>query len=253
MRKLLVLAGVAGAGVAAYRLVARPWLDTWGIEGDEPVRSLPGDEVIPDGQTLDTRGITIDAPPEAVWPWLLQMGYGRGGWYSYDAIDMRGESADQILAEHQSLAVGDIVPTDPAGGFEVRVIDPERALVLYVDTELRQRQEEAAGAAEAAPANVQAAGAFLAAANPPQFALTWAFVLEPLPGGRTRLLERTRGAFGESQPLAAITFPMLELGVFVMVRRQLLGIRERVEAAVRAQAAAPQAPDAEAADSAPSA
>jgi hypothetical protein len=240
MRALLLLAAVAGAGIAGYRRLFRPWYDTWGLDGDEAVRTLPGDDVLPHAQTLDTRGITIDAPPEAVWPWLVQMGYGRGGWYSYDAVDMKGTSADRILPEHQVLHEGDIVPTDPAGGFAVRRLDPGRALVLSVDTELRRRQDAAARASqesEDTPVNLQAAGAFLTGTTPPDFEITWSFVLEPRAGGRTRLIERMRGRFGESQAPEVLTRPLLGFGVFVMVRRQLLGIRDRVErAAGRADA-----------------
>ena len=82
----------------------------------------------------ETRGITIDAPPEAIWPWLVQMGYGEAGWYSYDQLDQRGTSATGINAAWQQLAVGDIVPTHPGGGFEVARFDPGRALVLRSDT-----------------------------------------------------------------------------------------------------------------------
>jgi hypothetical protein len=235
MRKLFFVAGTAGAAVAAYRLMLKPWTESWGIEGDEAVRTLPGDDVLPDADTLETRGITIDAPPEVVWPWLVQMGYGRGGWYSYDVVDMRGRSADGILDEHQSLREGDVMPTDPAGGFEVRKLDPGRALILALDAETRRRQDAAAaagaGALEATPANLQAAGAFLEVGSPPDFSVTWSFVLEPRPGGRTRLIERFRGRFGTGKPWTTLTMPLVVFGVFVMVRRQLLGIRDRVEAA----------------------
>src|SRR6185369_12325462 len=84
----------------------------------------------------ETRGITIDAVVEDVWPWLMQLGYGRGGWYSYDKLDMKGHSATEILPEWQGLQVGDTVPTHPDGGFEVRALEPGRALVLYVDSEI---------------------------------------------------------------------------------------------------------------------
>jgi hypothetical protein len=232
MRKLFFVAGTAGAAVATYRLMLKPWTESWGIEGDEAVRTLPGDDVLSDADTLETRGITIDAPPDAVWPWLVQMGYDRGGWYSYDIVDMRGRSADTILDEHQSLREGDVMPTDPAGGFEVRRLDPGRALVLGLDAETRRRQDAAAArSADATPANLQAAGAFLEVGTPPEFAVTWSFVLEPRPGGRTRLIERFRGRFGTGNAWTALTMPLVGFGVFVMVRRQLLGIRGRVEAA----------------------
>ena len=105
---------------------------------------LPGDELVPTPTAIDTRGITIDAPPEAVWPWLVQMGYGRAGWYSYDRLDMRGKSVDTIVPKHQALAVGDLMPMSPEAGFEVKVLEPGRALVLYADTALIERPDRRA-------------------------------------------------------------------------------------------------------------
>ena len=90
---------------------------------DQASRRLPGDEIVPEPVAIETRGITIDAPPATVWPWLVQMGYGRAGWYSYDQLDQRGASADEIVPAWQELAVGDILPTHPGGGFEVAILE----------------------------------------------------------------------------------------------------------------------------------
>jgi hypothetical protein len=227
LRRLIVaLLALGGAGYAGYQLVLKPWWRRWGVMPDEAIAPLPGDEVVPDAMTSETRGITIDAPPAAVWPWLVQMGYGRGGWYSYDAVDMTGHSTDRILPEHQGLKAGDLVPTHPGGGFVVKLIDPEKALVLFADTSLMQEQS----ATEEASLNLRATGAVLERAQPTDFAASWAFVLEPLPDGRTRLLERVRARFGETdQPWQRYTMPLMGFGVFVMVRRQLLGIKRRAE------------------------
>ena len=151
----------------------------------------------------DTRGMTIDAPPAAVWPWLVQLGFGRGGWYSYDRMDMKGSSADAILPEHQTLAVGDIVPTDPNGGFEVKVLEPERALVLFVDNEIVARRPDQKRIDAAATPGLAASGRFMQASMPPQFAVSWAMVLQPLDGGRTRLIERVRASFARQRPTRA--------------------------------------------------
>ena len=238
MRKLrnlaaLLVGAVAVAG-SAYWFAVRPWWQDWGTDPSEATRLLPGDDVVPDAAVNDTRAITIDAPPSAVWPWLMQMGYGRGGWYSYDVIDMKGASADRIQPDIPPLAVGDIVPTHPSGGFEVKAVEPEHALVLYIDTALVRSQAEAARvtAAEASPANVAAAGALMGAAQPTEFAASWAFTLEPLGDDRTRLVERLRVRFdGGDQPWTKYTLPFMGFGVFVMVRKQMLGIKERVERA----------------------
>jgi hypothetical protein len=232
MKRLLFAAAAVGAGAITYRGIVRPWWRSWGVDGEDVVRELPGDQLVPGAPVLDTRSIEIDAPPSDVWPWLLQMGYGRAGWYSYDTIDMVGASSRRIVPEWQTLAVGDVVPTHPGGGFLVRDLQPERALVLYSDTGIVTSQAAAARAAatEATTANVQAAGAFLGATQPAEFAASWAFVLEPTAGGHTRLVERFRVKFGETdKPWTAATLPVVGFGVFLMTRQQMLGIRERAE------------------------
>jgi hypothetical protein len=229
LKRVVVGSAIAAASWYAFYRVTR-WRATWGIDPAETEGSLPGDDLVPEPAVIDTRGITIDAPPAAVWPWLLQLGYGRGGWYSYDQLDMKGRSADAILPEHQSLAVGDIVPTDPAGGFEVKVLDPERALVLMVDDELvARRRTPVEGDGEATTAGLEASGRFMQASMPPRFAVSWAFVLRPLDGGRTRLVERMRGSFGEATAGSRTFGPLLGFGIFVMTRRQMLGLKARVE------------------------
>lgn len=227
LKRIVVGTTIAATSWYAFYRVTR-WRATWGVDPAEAGRVLPGDDLVPDAAAIDTRAITIDAPPEAVWPWLVQMGFGRGGWYSYDRLDMQGRSADAILPEHQSLAVGDIIPTDPGGGFVVRVLEPGRALVLAIDEEILARRGPEAASLTQAP-GLAASGRFLETAVPPQFRASWAFVLEPVEGGRTRLIERFRAWFGPGTPINPVMAPMLGFGVFVMMRRQLLGIRERAE------------------------
>jgi hypothetical protein len=232
MKRVFLAAAAIGGSLLVYERVIRPWWQTWGIDERDVGRPLPGDDLVPGARTIDTRSVEIDAPPADVWPWLTQMGYGRAGWYSYDAIDMTGGSSRRIVPEWQSLAVGDVVPTYPGGGFEVRVVQPGQALVLYSDTALVTRQAEAAKRAntEPASANVEATGVMLGATQPSQFAASWAFVLEPMAGDRTRLIERFRVEFGESdKPWTALTLPVVGFGVFVMTQRQMLGIKERAE------------------------
>lgn len=242
MRMRLVMAGVVAgttAGVAVSSL--QRWRRTWGIDPDEGRRVLPGDHVVPDPMAIETRGITIDAPPERVWPWLTQMGFGKAGWYSYDRLDQRGSSVDSIVDAWQTLAVGDIVPTHPGGGFLVEAIDPGHALVLRSDTELVMSQAEAwskratgeqpatAGATtEGAPAGLAASSAILGA-TPQQFAASWSFVIEPLSGGRSRLVERFRVWFGESSRASRFATQIVGFGVFVMLQKQMVGIKTRAE------------------------
>jgi hypothetical protein len=237
LKRVLVGSAIAATSWYAFYRVTR-WRATWGVDPAEADRALPGDDLVPDAGAVDTRGITIDAPPERVWPWLVQMGYGRGGWYSYDQLDMKGRSADAILPEHQSLAVGDTVPTDPGGGFVVRILEPGRALVLGVDEEILARRAPDRSSVTEAP-GLAASGRFLESAVPPQFRASWAFVLEPTATGGTRLIERFRAWFGPGTPVNPVMGPMLGFGVFVMMRRQLLGIRERAQRPAATSEAAP--------------
>jgi hypothetical protein len=252
MRLRIAIAGAVigtATGITISR-VAR-WRKTWGIEPDEGTKWLPGDDLVPTTTAIETRGLTIDAPPEAVWPWLVQMGYGRAGWYSYDQLDMRGKSAVKLVPEWGTIAVGDIVPMAPGSGFSVRVVEPGHALVFYADTALIESQaaqaREAAkatemlgGQPEAMPPGLAASSAFLGT-TPQEFAASWAFVLEPLPGGRTRLIERFRVAFGDGGPQFRFVAPVMGFGVFLMMRRQMIGIAERaVLTAVAPHLAEPQ-------------
>jgi hypothetical protein len=235
MRKFLFgLAALTGAAALMYRLVFRPWWKSWGVSPEESARVLPGDEVIPSASAGETRAITIEAAPSAVWPWLVQMGFGRAGWYSYDAIDMGSPSSKGIVPEYQDLKVGDLMPTHPAGGFVVKRLDPEAALVLYLDSKLVQQQAQKAKAegAIAGPINLRATGALMETSQPTEFAASWAFVLEELQGGRTRLMERFRVSFGETdKPWTKYTLPLMGFGVFVMMRQQMIGIKQRAEKA----------------------
>jgi hypothetical protein len=229
-----VVGGTAAAALGGV-VAARRWRDTWGIEPDEAARSLAGDDIVAAASGVETRGITIDAPPDEVWPWLVQMGFGRAGWYSYDRLDMDGRSADEIVAAWQSLAVGDTVQTDPGGGFEVRVLEPERALVLYSDSAMvAARAKDVGEAIRAAGApGLAASGRFLATATPPDFAASWAFVLEPREHGQTRLIERFRIGFEAVTPVTQLLGPAVRFGLFVMMRKQMLGIRDRAERLAR--------------------
>ena len=251
MRMRLFLLGTAVGTAAAGATMARRWYRTWGVDPAEAARPLPGDEVVPDATGGETRGVTIDAPPETVWPWLVQMGYGRAGWYSYDQLDQRGRSADERVDAWQRLAVGDIVPTHPGGGFEVVALETGRALVLKSDTALMRSQAEAAEAAkvslDAATTGVKASGAMLSQ-MPEDYAASWAFVLEPLDGGRTRFIERFRVRFEGGGSGSRLTLPLIGFGVFVMMQKQMVGIRDRAERLARAGAVPADVPAAVAPD-----
>ena len=238
IKRVVVGAGMAAVGWAAYS-GARSWWETWGIVDDEANRPLPGDDLVADAMSSDTRGVTIEAPPELVWPWLVQMGYGRGGWYSIDRLDMRGGSADRIVDEWQTLAEGDTIPTHPGGGFTVRALDPGRSLVLYADA--TTMQPEAGVDQSDVPVGLAASGAFLSA-TPSEFRASWTFVLVPVGASRTRLIERVRYWGTGGSPLARPALALLGFGVFVMMQRQMVGIRDRAERLAAERRIAPATP-----------
>jgi hypothetical protein len=244
MRTSVKLIIAAGAAAGAATLATRQWWRTWGRLPELEGEPLPGDDLVPGPTAEDTRAIEIDAPPSAVWPWLVQMGYGRAGWYSYDTMDKRASNADTIVDEWQGLAVGDAVPFQSTGGFEVATLDPERTLVLRIDTALAVAQAEAALAADpdtSMPPGISAPGGILST-TPPEFSGSWAFVLEPLEGDRTRLVERVRAWFGEGATGVSRGAPILGFGVFVMLQRHMLGVRGRAERLANERAADAGAP-----------
>ncbi len=238
-RVLLVGAAAAAAGAAAtFAFAVRPWWRSWGVDPVDATLDFAGDDLVPDATVVETRGIEIDAPPDAVWPWLVQMGYNRAGWYSYDAIDMKGASVSEIIPELQHLAVGDLVPNSPDTAFVVRSLDAGRSLVLYADEKTVEEQvaaararKEAGEAVDETPVNLKAAGKMMP--SMPGFAASWAFVLRPLDDGRrTRLTERFRVRMpAPDGPAATVLGGAFGFGVFAMTRKQMLGIRDRAEAA----------------------
>jgi hypothetical protein len=128
MRLKVIIVSVLAGMVVAFLLQLREQQQTWGVVARDVTKILAGDDIIEDADIVETRTIVVEAAPSTVWPWLVQMGYGRAGWYSYDRLDIEGSSAVAVLAQFQDLAAGDLVPTHPGGGFVARVVDPERAL-----------------------------------------------------------------------------------------------------------------------------
>ncbi len=246
MIRTLALGGVVAAGAAAAWAglrVARDAHSHWGVDASASATPLPGDDLVPEPDAIDTRVIDIDASVDAVWPWLVQMGYGRAGWYSYDALDMDQTSADSIDRRWQSLAVGDTMPTHPGGGFEVKVLEAPGSLVLYLDRAMVEAQEQAAkdgsgerpAGAGAATANVRATGTYLSQTMQGDFAASWAFRIEPRGVGKSRLIERFRvrmEAPPKAQRFMGLARGVLGYGVFVMTRRHMLGVKDRAEGTI---------------------
>ncbi|WP_431232427.1 hypothetical protein ACQ856_23670 [Mycolicibacterium psychrotolerans] len=200
---------MAAAGIAAvYRWVLRPKMYAWGATDAEVAAELPGDSLVEPGSARTTRAITIDAAVEDVWPWLVQIGENRGGFYSYDVLERlvgtRIHNADVVHPEWQQLQVGDTVWLAQRYGQRARQlvaeIVPNSHLVLMsaADYDRVQRGEKAFG--------------------------SWAFCLRPQ-SGATRLLVRGSGA-----PVGQSAFDIVH---FLMERGMLRGIRERVQRPAR--------------------
>ncbi len=239
IRSLALGTAVAAGAAAAYAgiRVVRDKQAHWGVDPSASGRPMPGDDLVPEPDAVDTRVIDIDAAVDRVWPWLVQMGYGRAGWYSYDALDMDEPSTLAIEERWQTLAVGDTMPTHPGGGFEVKVLEAPDSLVLYLDRAMVEAQEQAAEEAKdngvgAATANVRATSTYLSQAVQGDFAASWAFRLESRGEGKSRLIERFRvrmEAPAKAQRFLGVARGALGFGVFVMTRRHMLGVKDRAE------------------------
>jgi hypothetical protein len=190
----------AGLGSLAYPLFFRRWCLTWGARPEEVSRKLPGDDLLADADIVSTRVITIDAPPVAIWPWLVQMGSGRGGVYTYDWIEnllgLNMHSARRVLPQYQDVKVGDELPLGPGRpALQVAVCDPERTLtVRFADGNW-----------------------------------VWIFSLAA-EDGQTRLISRNRIAMPGALPLVRLfNLLVMEPGSLIMERKMLLGIKQRAE------------------------
>jgi hypothetical protein len=199
-----IAAALLGGSLAAlYVWKVRPWMFTWGTEGDEASKPLPGDEQVQEPMLEATRAVRVDAPPGAVWPWLVQMGLDRGGFYSYDRLDNEGRpSATTIVPELQALQAGDEILLERKTAVRVSHLDPQRAMVWALqdaEVELGLRVN-----------------------------LSMAYVLERLEGDSTRLISRVRVHIEGALALPYV-YLFDEWVNFLMQRKQLLGIKTRAE------------------------
>jgi len=203
----MLLDAVTAAPLWALGPALRPWHMRWGATRLESAAPMPGDDVVPQAQFSATRAISIRAPRERVWPWIVQLGYGRGGFYTYDLLDNDGvPSADRILDEYQDLSVGDLVPMyHEAHGLAIayRVDSFDRnGWMLWVH---RPHENESSDS-------------------------TWSWRLTHVPGNETRLVTRMKQDYRWETPrLAAFNVVLMEIGDFAMERRMLKGIKARAE------------------------
>src|SRR3954452_7929775 len=228
--RALVLALISAivAFIATYVLVVRPRVKAWGMDPAEGELPLPGDELVSEPNTIETRGVTIEAPVAKVWPYLVQMGFGRAGWYSYEVLDSKVKGAETVVPELQSLEEGDVMPISPGGGgFVVKTVDHERALVLYTDTATARAQAEQEASDPESPMH----GMKTTSSSFPEFAASWAFYLKSTDDGKTRLVERFRARTPGSGPSTAVLGEVMGTGIILMTRKQMLVIKERAERA----------------------
>jgi hypothetical protein len=204
------LMGMAAGGLLGFAAAVYPalWRDrclNWGARADEVAREMPGDQLLPEAPVVATRAISIPAPASAIWPWLVQMGPGRGGAYTYDWIEnlfgLNMHSAHEIVPELQRLEVGDEIPLGAKLRMRIEVLEPEHAMVMRSDD-----------------------GAWV-----------WSFGLYPEASsgpdaGVTRLVSRNRiQAPSRGLVSSALSLYVMEPGSLIMERKMLLGIKERAE------------------------
>jgi hypothetical protein len=195
----------AAVAVLAVRTLRTRYL-RWGATDDEVGSALPGDDLLVRPHLSATRAITVGATADRVWPWIAQLGQGRGGFYSYDGLEnLLGcdiHSADRVVEDWQDVAVGDTVNLYPDVGLGVAQVDRGRALVLR-------------------------GGVPDVRADSSPYDFTWSFVVRDAPDGTTRLVVRERYEYAHRW--VALLVEPVELVSFVMSRRMLGGIKERAE------------------------
>jgi hypothetical protein len=204
---------VTATALVAAVLAGRRRQLRWGARREELAARLPGDDIVPDPDLVATRAITVRASPADVWPWIVQLGQNRGGFYSYDALEnLVGcdiHSADRIVPAWQDVTVGDEVTLAPEVPLTVAVADPPRAFVL--------------------------SGAVPVGGAGPPYDFSWSFVLDDRDDG-TRLLVRER--YHYTRWWAPLLVEPVAVVSFVMHQRMLRGIRDRAEQAGRGLATA---------------
>jgi hypothetical protein len=190
----IVRLSLATASILVSLYVYRQWALNWGATEEEINRSMTGDDLAIDPTFNATRAVTIHALPEEIWPWIIQIGYKKAGFYSYDRLDNDGiPSAERIIPKYQDLKAGDLIPMSRESFAEVAILEPERFMLLvFQDGEWTNN--------------------------------TWAWGLYEQDEEHTRLVTRLR--VGQSSAVSGI---MLDFFEIIMMRKCMLGIKSRAE------------------------
>ena len=183
-------------------LLSGPW-HRWGATKEEATRAMPGDDEVKRPMSVSTNAVTVRARAVDIWPWLIQMGYRRGGMYSYDRIDrllgiLDAPSANRIIPEFQHLEVGDVIPMGKPPSWPVRAIEPNKSLLIVI--------------------------------KEPGVDVTWCFMLDEINEEHTRLILRVRTRLTMT-PMLLLSLPIMYPGQYLMIRKMLLGIKQRAESA----------------------
>jgi len=226
MRSAVRGAGIVGLGVAISELARRRML-RWGATEEEVREPFPGEGIVPGGYRGATMGVTINAPPSAVWPWLVQMGGDRGGWYSWDRLDNGGRpSATQVHREWQHLAVGDSLKywrrSGPVDAWRVAVLEPDRFLGLHGLYDFRRNNLDPAQPRPAAYVEG-----------------LWGFLLTPLPDRRTRLVIDGYQALRPRWLTRIVNHWVYPPVIWIMQARMLAVLKRNVERTGELAAATP--------------
>ena len=197
IRKTLVVFGTSIIIVVLlFYVVYRPWQLNWGATEQEVHRVMRGDDIVRDPTFNATRAVTIKGRPEEIWPWIVQIGYRRAGFYSHDWLDNDGiPSAERILPAYQSLTLGDKIPLSKSADAEIQLLELDKFMLLVIE-----------------------------GGSDTHETWTWAWALDPKDEDHTRLVTRLRVRM--RNPLSSL---MLDAFEIVMMRKCLLGIKRRVE------------------------
>jgi len=221
---IVIAGGVAGF---VYALVIRPWHLRRGATDAEVRRSLPGDDLVPNPKCGYTQAITIKASVSEVWPWLVQIGYMRAGWYSHDflhrlmgiagCVDDERRSAKRIIPELQDLKVGDVVEIAAEMGYVAKGLEPEQALILQSRLDIGKSQSFSSG--DPLPEKYLSS--------------SWVWFLGETDENTTRLIVRVRSDYSPGMLSTLSARVTNELGSLVMQPKTLRVLKQRAEGAIR--------------------
>lgn len=195
----------------------KPFRNRWGLSMEEANRKLPGDGLVDIPKTIFTHAVNINAPAEYVWPWIAQIGQGRGGFYTYEALEnligLNIYNSDDVLPEFQNPKIGDIIPFGLDGGYPLVICEEGRAMAIVTSLNLETNRD------------------YDPCVSIPEkyLHLSWLWYVEALDGNRSRFISRNRVDYAPSFKTKLIFGFLSEPIIFAMDRKMCLGIKKRAE------------------------